>query len=66
MLTGASALGQYTRMAMTALEFFMGHSGASISPAGLSAPECLPEHVLARAELGGQQGRTVICRAKEA
>lgn len=52
-LTGASALGQYIRMAMTALEFFLGHSGASISPAGLSAPGCLPEQVLARAELEG-------------
>lgn len=55
-LTGASALGQYIRVAMTVLDVFLGHSGASISPAGRSVPGCLPERVLAGAELGGRKG----------
>lgn len=52
MLTRASAMGQYTLVAMTVLEVFLGHSCASISPAGLSATGRLLEHLLARAEIG--------------
>lgn len=49
-------MGQYTLMALIALEVFLGHSCASISPEGLWAPGCLLEHLLARAELGGHMG----------
>lgn len=55
-LTGTSALGQYTRVAMTVLDVFLGHFGASISSAGRSVLGCLPEHVLAGAELLGHTG----------
>lgn len=52
MLTRASAMGQSTLVAMTVLEVFLGHSCASISPAGLLATGRLLEHLLARAEIG--------------